>query len=220
MGRVTVVGGVLAALVAWGSPAAADDAPPSAEPRRAEAGTPEAAGPATPGVSSQAAPATNEEPKPTWYGWQTLIVDGFALGATTMGVAMGLREGWPIFLVGTGGYLVGAPVVHFAHGRLIGLGSLGLRVVTPFVGALLVGVLVGSVSEIVAEEESTFKQRVKPFEYGVAAGFLAGMAGAIAIDAFLIAYEPPAKPKPSTPAARLVPSLSPRSAGLALQATF
>jgi hypothetical protein len=60
-----------------------------------------------------------------WYGWQTLAADGAALVFGTQGqVEAGLAT-----------FVFGAPVVHWAHGRVgAGFGSLALRVSLPLLG--------------------------------------------------------------------------------------
>jgi hypothetical protein len=81
---------------------------------------PEAAIPET--SSSPPAASSEAQPPPVadtqerhWYGWQTLIVDG--VGILTLPV-----------LVGFGVYLVGAPIVHWAHGRVgLGFADVGMR---------------------------------------------------------------------------------------------
>src|SRR5215467_11328850 len=65
----------------------------------------------------------DEERETRWYGWQTLLVDGAAIG---LGVA---TRNAGVFL---GAYALGAPIVHVAHERFgEAAGSLGLRVVMP-----------------------------------------------------------------------------------------
>jgi hypothetical protein len=72
-------------------------------------------------------PCSAEEPKPktTWYGWQTLLVDGGTVAAT-------LATQEP--LVYLGGMTLGSPIVHWAHGNVLqGFASLGVRVIAPIV---------------------------------------------------------------------------------------
>lgn len=75
-------------------------------------------------------------PKGTWYGWQTLVVDGAAASLAIAGVFVMLNrdthEGgaMALYLAATM-YAVGAPVTHWAHGNVsAGLGSLGMRLLT------------------------------------------------------------------------------------------
>jgi hypothetical protein len=72
---------------------------------------------------------------PVSYGGQTLAVDGLSVAGLGLGevlfAAQGSREtALPIALLwgGFGGTILGAPIVHFAHGNVgTGFGSLGLR---------------------------------------------------------------------------------------------
>lgn len=81
-------------------------------------------------------PAAQDAAKPEegkkveeWYGWETLICDGASIVTA------------PI-LVGIGGYLVCAPIVHAANGQgLKALASLGLRVGGPVVFAIAGGLI-------------------------------------------------------------------------------
>jgi hypothetical protein len=60
-----------------------------------------------------------------WYGWQTLIVDAASVGFV---IAATVADSEPLFWVGMGGYLFGAPIVHFAHARVgIGFADMGVR---------------------------------------------------------------------------------------------
>lgn len=81
-------------------------------------------------------------PRRRWYGWQTLTVDGAALGLFVLAAQNG-REPVVSIAVGTGlaTILLGAPAVHWAHGRVgVGFLSLGLRVALPaLAGYLLSG---------------------------------------------------------------------------------
>lgn len=65
-----------------------------------------------------------------WYGWQTLTVDGASLATTFSGAVTPA-----LAVVGLGGLVLGAPIVHLAHERpLAALGSLGLRTLLPLTG--------------------------------------------------------------------------------------
>lgn len=78
-----------------------------------------------------------------WYGWQTILVDAgtVALAFATMTPGCdgcGREVGVVSATVFVAGYALGAPIVHVAHGRpLTGLGSFGLRVVLPVLGAYI-----------------------------------------------------------------------------------
>ncbi len=86
-------------------------------------------------VTSPSLAEETEPPKTktSWYGWQTLIADGGTLAATYV-------TGSPIVFLG--GYALGAPIVHWAHGNVAaGFGSLGVRVVAPIVTTFVVRTL-------------------------------------------------------------------------------
>jgi hypothetical protein len=80
----------------------------------------------------------DEPPKPGhWYGYQTLGVDLGALALLALSVQ---SESGGLALASLGTYVVGPPIVHFAHGNIgKGFGDLGLRLGLP-VGGALVGV--------------------------------------------------------------------------------
>lgn len=120
--------------------------------------------PAAPSAPSQTADTTQKKEK-EWYGWQTLICDGASVVTAPIGV-------------GIGGYLLCAPIVHFAHGQpLAGIGSLGLRLGAPLGLAIAGGVLERGVSS-----GGTGRGYA-----GAAVGFVLGIATAITLDAALLA---------------------------------
>lgn len=69
-----------------------------------------------------------------WYGWQTIMVDaGWMLSA---GLTSGINRGEVSATIAVGGYLLGAPILHAAHGNWPSAGiSLGLRTTLPLAGA-------------------------------------------------------------------------------------
>ena len=72
------------------------------------------------------------EPVTNWYGWQLLVTDGASVAVFTAGASAGSTS--PV-MVRLAGYLVGAPIVHLAHGRPgAAAGSLGLRALLPILG--------------------------------------------------------------------------------------
>jgi len=122
------------------------------------------------------ASADDSDEQENWYGWQTLAVDGTSLalaiggGASELGAVAGL---------GVTGLIVGAPIVHFAHGRVgTGFASAGLRVGLPIVGALI-GVAA----------EDCHDGRDWCGLGGAAVGVLVGGVAAIALDAAVLARE-------------------------------
>jgi hypothetical protein len=154
-------------------------------------------------VSLTGAPTTHER---HWYGWQTLIVDGAS--AANLGTAavlfahQGRKETVPpqvTFWVGFSGAMLGAPIVHWAHGHVgKGFGSMGVRM-----GVLVLAVLSGP--------ESSGSEG--------AAIAVAGLVGASALDAAWLAYEPESRPRASS-SWQLAPLVGRRSAGLSLRASF
>lgn len=91
------------------------------------------------GLGTDAQPAWMERDLPervankkSWYGWQTLTTDGLAL--TGFAVAGALSESpdssiYNIIALGSlSSYMLGAPIIHAAHGNWgAAAGSLGLR---------------------------------------------------------------------------------------------
>ncbi len=112
-----------------------------------------------------------------WYGWQTLIVDGGWIvgggGLTGTSPAVGA-------VVVVGGYFLGPPIVHWAHGNVgRGFADLGIRVGAP----LLLGV--GGYALFNSDRNSNEFAGAA----GAAVGAVLGMIGAIVIDAAVLARE-------------------------------
>jgi hypothetical protein len=135
-----------------------------------------------------APPAPREQTETRhWYGYQTLIVDSVALGLGGAGVGLVAgRHGdttagdaaLPIGLMGFGllTYVFAAPTVHWVHRRtLAGFASLGLRLLTPLLGAGIGALIPG-----IAGYDNTA---------GGIAGTIAGAGTAIALDAIFLGYE-------------------------------
>jgi hypothetical protein len=165
-------------------------------------------------VEGRLAPKKEEE---EWYGYQTLIVDAASLGLMIGGAAMAARSngsgdaGGTVALTGAVGYVLGAPVVHWMHGRIgPGFGSLGLRVGLPLT-CMFWGAVIGAASG--SRDDDAVGA-------GAALGFVGGMAGAIILDAALLAYEKPSeKEKEAYESAqakhpvRWIPTLAPQKEG-------
>ncbi|MEO6575032.1 MAG: hypothetical protein ABIP89_14405 [Polyangiaceae bacterium] len=162
--------------------------------------------------TSAAARGKDEE---EWYGYQTLIVDAASLGLMIGGAAMASHSsgntGGYVALAGAAGYVLGAPIVHWTHGRIgPGFGSLGLRVGLPLSG-LFWGAVIGAASG---------SRHDDAVGAGAAIGFVGGMAGAILLDAALLGFEKPSeKEKEAYETAqakhpiRWVPTLAPQKEG-------
>lgn len=154
------------------------------------------------GAPRRSAPAP-DGPHPTetvWYGWQTLLSDGAALATTPIVPWLGVTT-----------YLLGAPLVHAAHGRpIVSLASVGLRVGTPLVGAVG-GVLLSS----------GCGRDLCGLGYA-AVGAAVGAGGAVLLDAFALAREAAEPAREGRPSA-MRPSLAARREGgfdVGLSGTF
>jgi hypothetical protein len=127
-------------------------------------------------ASAETERATGE--RRTWYGWQTLALDGIAIAATTAGV---VEERGALAGAGIAGYFFGAPVVHFAHGNWgRGFGSLGLRVGGPLDGAIIGG--------LVGPKQTNCAMLCGPGP-GAIVGAGVGAVSAMALDAAFLAYD-------------------------------
>jgi len=111
-------------------------------------------------------------PRSRWYGWQTLAVDGASLGLIVLGYAAG---SFGFAVVGELGLLLAAPIVHFAHGNILGLLSLGLRVAS----AALIVVGIGSTSDDEPNKSDA-----------LATAGLVGFGVTTVLDAALLSFEP------------------------------
>ncbi len=133
-------------------------------------------------------PTADEREAPTrWYGWQTLITDGVALGSLA-GFMATFRLCWDgscdntdagIFLMTSMlSYGAGGPLIHGAHGRWnIAAASFGTRM-APFAGA---AVLSGTNEDRAARTL-----------------FFGGVLAAMAVDSAVLAREPVREREPRT----------------------
>ncbi|MBX3129021.1 MAG: hypothetical protein KF718_20055 [Polyangiaceae bacterium] len=112
-------------------------------------------------------PRAPRERERQWYGWQTLTLDGAALGTLLLAAAADSSE---LVVVSGLTYAVGPALVHTGHGRPgAALGSIALRLGGPAIGGYLGSAPSGS-------------------DLGTAVlGVLLGMAGAIALDSAVLA---------------------------------
>ena len=143
-----------------------------------------------------------------WYGYQTLIVDslavGFGFSATNLGSSgVGLSAGTN---------LLGAPLVHLAHGRPgMFAASLGSRVVSPALGGVT-GYAIGAGLGGCGGGNYCVAPMI-----GAAAGFLSGLLAASALDAALFAREAkPEEPKPWNGKPTIAPTASAGPTGASL----
>lgn len=146
-------------------------------------------------------------PKQTYYGWQILVSDAatVATSALLLGSLNDESIGQLNFATG---YLLGAPIIHAAHGNPgTAVGSLALRAGMPFVGAW-----VGCAAYY---NEGEFLGCLP----GAALGMMIGMGGAIAIDSAALGYAD-AKPKQKTFEVLPSGSVSSTGATFGLQGVF
>ncbi|MEP7051485.1 MAG: hypothetical protein ABJB12_14085 [Pseudomonadota bacterium] len=138
--------------------------------------------------ASEAASATPDR----WYGYQTLALDGAALGFFVAGLSTaGDPEAGPLLGLSAATYLLGAPAVHAAHSNWTGLGlSVASRVVFPVSGGAL---------GAARDQCDAHNDRDLCGVAGPALGTLLGISAAIALDAAVFAYEPRAEAEPASP---------------------
>ncbi len=155
---------------------------------------------------------------PPWYGYQTLLADVVSVGATLGGARSAgidgllvFRKGKPgqiVMALGFGTFMVGAPVIHLAHGGpLKAAASLGLRLglVAPSLALVLATTQLG---ELIVASTVLF----------AAAGVASG------VDAAVIARESlPRAPAPARATAfQVTPTfqLGPTQKAIGLRGTF
>jgi hypothetical protein len=134
-------------------------------------------------------------PAEHWYGWQTLLVDAsvvvvaFGLSAATSDRAPWVGASLPA--VAVGGFLLGGPVVHAAHGRWnTAAASLAVRAGLP-VGGALVGAGIASVTCGSSCRFGGGDGGDVPYALlGAAFGGVIGVIAAPFVDAGGFAYEP------------------------------
>jgi hypothetical protein len=133
--------------------------------------------------------------KQEWYGWQTLLSDGVAVG---VGLGLGLGVGLggkdtKLAWTGLATYLLGGPVVHLANGqhRAAGL-SIAMRAGLPLAGGLMLG---GGTYLILSPcfKNCSMGQALVVVLMGML-GVSAGGISAIAGDAYLATRSVPANP--------------------------
>lgn len=174
-------------------------------------------------VSASESGAASAPTESYWYGWQTLTVDGASLttallGSGTQTAALGYLS--------LGGLLLGSPIVHFAHGRVgAGFGSLALRGGLPILGGIIGYAAAGSCRE----NPNTHGFLGDCFLHGfgeMLLGGLLGLAGAIAIDAAVLARGERVVSNPRETGAPRITSLAPsfdpltRTTSLRMAVTF
>ncbi len=147
-----------------------------------------------PGMTPAVEPTPAEDAGTKSYWYQTLGADGLAFAFTLAGARGNGDAG---VTLGLGTYLLGAPIIHVAHGRPgRAVGSVAMRIGLPFLGAMVGAAL---------EPKHNCRPGVDSFECGddegpsgeVVLGLLLGVVGASLIDATVMADgdAPAAKPQ-------------------------
>ena len=141
-----------------------------------------------------------------WYGWQIIVVDGMSLVVLPLAAARASSASAPLLSLAVGGYVLGGPIVHVAHGEIgRAAGSLGLRTGLPLAGAAS-GYLVGAATTGDCHGDLCGLTAVV---FGAVGGVL-GVVAATIIDPAALAYE-------KVPDAKVadVPARKPRALALA-----
>lgn len=171
--------------------------------------------PATPPAGQGWAPLPWRTPPPvvteqrSWYGWQTLIVDGVSIVTAVAASTPPSRAlvGVPI---GGAGVLFGGPIVHWAHGHVgKGFASLGILFAASLVGGGI-GVGVGCATGFAVRCSEGVVWRMAGFLVGFPVGALVGSA----FDVAFLSYE--RRASLSRPAASFLPALDARRDRLVL----
>jgi hypothetical protein len=143
------------------------------------------------GSSSTVSNSKSTEAK-VWYGAPIVLTDIAALGALAGGTALadrGFDAGWGLILLGTGAYLVGGPIVHFAErGARPGFASLGLRAGAAAGGALtgaIIGGAIGSKEKCGTDGTCGLTGAAVGFVFGLLGGGLVAMV----VDSSAFAYK-------------------------------
>jgi hypothetical protein len=170
---------VLATIAIFsGSARAQDEATPAATP------APRVVVVQTPNGPTSFQLAEPKKYKRVWYGWQTLTLDGVAIASGAI-LAKGGFDGAGWVWIGT--YAFGPPVVHALHGRIgIAFADLGIRVGAPVVTTLIGGAIGCSGG---SSNNGDDIGDAAACATGLVLGFLVGYAGAIAVDAAVLARE-------------------------------
>lgn len=145
-----------------------------------------AAPPAEEQVEEPPKVAADSSNKPRrWYGWQTFAADG-AAGALFL-AAVADNHSTTLFALSGVTFGLGAPSIHLAHGHWdFALGSLGLRILGPFLGAVI-----GAQSDIRVSDDATGVASSN--KWGITGAAIGGLVVS-AIDGVLIAYDTKASP--------------------------
>jgi hypothetical protein len=131
-------------------------------------------------------PAAPSSSGSQWYGWQTLASDGATL-LSTIALAnvhsLNSNGNSAIVLTNLGvGFGLGAPLVHFAHGRpLTALADIAMRVGGVVVGALVGAAAMGSNGDSREDDMGAV--------VGLLLGGVVGSSAAVVVDATVLSWE-------------------------------
>jgi len=125
-----------------------------------------------------------------WYGGTNILVDAASLGLLAGGIG---AQSAPPAIVGSLGYALGSPIVHWSHGNVgRGFASLGLRLGLPFVtgavgaavaggcsdcdvppafGGAIIGAGVGALAAMIIDDVALAREEVPPGESRLGFGF-------------------------------------------------
>jgi hypothetical protein len=221
---ITVPAGCNAATQANGQMVIICPTPVAANPAAASVAPPPPAGAPNAGPVGPLAPAPPVV-RNNWYGWQVLLADGSwlvlgpALGSSNKTAEIGAT-------ISVGGYLLGGPIVHAAHGNPgAALGSLGLRLALPLGGGLLGGTLGYAVFN--GSKSQIDYGGLYGFYFGFLVGGAVGMITAVVCDVAALSNEKvtvtaPAQAKRKGPGFRIFPTanLGVREQTVGVQGTF
>lgn len=114
------------------------------------------------------------------YRNQIMLSDGLSVAAVLSGAMMGNEAGGQLALLGVSGYLVGAPLVHLAHGRGgAAVKSFGLRTALPMLG-MVAGFKLGP-NDLTCVESGAPSPEQPSHSHGGCTGSITGMIGGLVI---------------------------------------
>lgn len=155
-------------------------------------------------LATETQPSERSAPGRRWYGWQTLAIDGAAIGVGLTGAHLlddHRAAGVSLGATGLLGYSFSGPLVHWAHDRRGAAAlSLALRVGLPLVSVgVLSGESAGRCPGVGARDDERYCERIETTL--LVAASLSMLAASI-VDAAVLGWEPPT-PTPTPAPARL-----------------
>jgi len=152
-----------------------------------------------------APPPPAEAQGSSWYGWQTGFVSGGSDALLIYGIARERDEaksGQALIYLGTLGYVLGSPIIHFVHGGR----ARATTAVQVDVGLAAAGALGGLIY-------GASGRHAHGAGYYAVNGIEIGMVVATVVDAALLSWDPA---EPAKPAAHVAPVLCVGSGGAVL----